>query len=277
MVRTRLRAYDATPRALAIQPDGKIVVVGDPRGEHRNGVMLRFKRDGSLDRRFGRRGVARIPRLDIADGIAFGRQGTILVVGGREIGCNRGGIHCRWRLGVFRFRPTGRLDRSFGHGGGAFLRNAFGISVAASAGGIVAVGSRTESQVQNAQYEVQHPSGGLVLERLTEGGERDPGFGENGVVRAGSPRAPRAADVTRDGRIYVAATGRSGFSVAAFGTAGSRLAGFGSDGAASARVGSGRTDAAAIGVQGHGDVLVAGRGTFPLGGKQFAVAAFHGG
>ena len=29
VVRTRLRAYDATPRALAIQTDGKIVVVGD--------------------------------------------------------------------------------------------------------------------------------------------------------------------------------------------------------------------------------------------------------
>jgi uncharacterized delta-60 repeat protein len=75
----RLTALGEFPSLGALAPtaDGGLVALGD--SEDRGGFYLRLRRDGHLDRSFGKRGLVRLPfRVDAA---APGTDGAIFVVG----------------------------------------------------------------------------------------------------------------------------------------------------------------------------------------------------
>lgn len=99
--------------AMAVQPNGKIVVaggsgrVGGAASGQEFGAVVRYQRDGSLDRSFGGGdGVALLRQLRPFTALALQADGKILVA------APLGGAG-----GLARLLPNGRLDPSFGSGG----------------------------------------------------------------------------------------------------------------------------------------------------------------
>jgi uncharacterized delta-60 repeat protein len=74
---------DDRANALALQPDGKVVVAGRTSRRAGDMAVLRLRQDGSLDRGFGRGGVATFgtARGDAAYDVAVQRDGRIVVAG----------------------------------------------------------------------------------------------------------------------------------------------------------------------------------------------------
>jgi uncharacterized delta-60 repeat protein len=96
--------------AVALQPDGKLVVGGWAGNDF---SLARYNPDGSLDPSFGDGGLVRTnfangaaESVDHIDGIALQPDGKIVAVGGSN-----------GDFALARYNPDGRLDMSFGMGG----------------------------------------------------------------------------------------------------------------------------------------------------------------
>ena len=96
--------------SVAVQPDGKIVLAGWA-GAPEGFAVMRYKANGSIDRSFGKRGIAKNRVSDHADDVAVQPGGKIVAVGT---------YCCRARrssFAVVRYRRDGSLDKSFGSHG----------------------------------------------------------------------------------------------------------------------------------------------------------------
>jgi uncharacterized delta-60 repeat protein len=89
VVVTETGAYDGLARAVAVQPNGKIVTAGDTRRsppDDSEVTVVRYQPDGSLDGRFGRNGIVTTRygnvQYSYGEGLALQRDGKILVAGG---------------------------------------------------------------------------------------------------------------------------------------------------------------------------------------------------
>jgi uncharacterized delta-60 repeat protein len=127
--------------ALALQPDGKIVTVGESRF-----TVSRFNTDGSLDTSFGGDGNASSP-FPPADGFAVAVQpdGKIVAAGGT-----------RNDFAVARFKPGGGLDQGFGTGGSARadfggFETAYGVALVP--GSKIVVAGASGPQEGNGPYD----------------------------------------------------------------------------------------------------------------------------
>ncbi len=119
MVTTDISRSTDIANAVAVQADGKLVVVGqtyknnDFSGE--DFVVTRYNTDGTLDTTFGRGGKVRtdFPGLAaVPSSVVIQSDGKIVVAGGA--------FPLFTFLGNFelvRYNPNGSLDRSFGNGG----------------------------------------------------------------------------------------------------------------------------------------------------------------
>ena len=101
------------PSALALQADGKIVVVGGPSGFG----VARFNANGSLDTTFGAGGTvttnpAGFPLTSVTAVVVDPRNGQILV-GGSAKACAK----CVTDTALARYNANGSLDLSFGNEG----------------------------------------------------------------------------------------------------------------------------------------------------------------
>lgn len=102
---------------LVIQPDGKIVAVGesapfDVLQSHARMIVARYNADGSLDATFGNDGIVTTAVGDqaIANAVALQADGKIVVAGS-------GGTSNQTSFVVARYNSNGSLDDSFGNGG----------------------------------------------------------------------------------------------------------------------------------------------------------------
>lgn len=184
-------------RAVAIQPDGRIVVAG----YNTSLALARYLPDGRLDRTFAGDGMVDPGRVGEPWPLAVALQpdGRIVVAGGYDI----------FRVGLVRFTLHGRLDSSFG-GDGVVITNMGSGEQALSGlavqpdGKIVAVGYVGPHEVSDAV--VSH----FVLLRCRPDGSLDPTFGGDGKVKTffgdGGSSAGAVA-LQPDGRIVV--VGRS--------------------------------------------------------------------
>ncbi len=129
--------------AMALQPDGRIVIAGCIRGGGRlnDYLIARIEPDGSLDQTFGQGGFTRVefsPSPDIAMGVAVQSDGKIIAAGFASNGANND-------FGVTRVNTDGTLDTTFHEDGrqqtafGASTDSANAVAVQAD-GKIVAVG-----------------------------------------------------------------------------------------------------------------------------------------
>jgi uncharacterized delta-60 repeat protein len=161
---------------MALQPDGKIVVVGSVSAGSTNGKVgvLRYRSNGSLDPTFGRHGVVLTdPTPGFDDGLAIGVEadGQIIVAGGAGFaGPNE-------RFVALAYRPDGSLDRTFGGGDGKvftdltrFADVPYALGIQDDGKIVVAGGAALDAD----------PKFGLV--RYDRNGSLDPAFGGDGTV-----------------------------------------------------------------------------------------------
>ena len=156
--------------AIAVLPDGKMVVAGVDGFLISNILVARYTADGALDPSFGDGGtvITDITRGDVASDIGVFPGGEIVVVGSGDI------------LGfpdfvLARYTADGALDPSFGDGG-IVVTNLQGVDDA------YAVGVLPDGKVVVAGRTGDFGRGAIALVRYTVDGTLDPSFGDGGVV-----------------------------------------------------------------------------------------------
>jgi uncharacterized delta-60 repeat protein len=237
-------------------------------------VLVRYRFDGTLDRRFGKRGiVTRVGYGPLAAAPAPG--GKIVVLSPRvlnpDCGSPPGCVNPDIDIRLLRYLPDGRLDRSFG-GDGIVVKRARSHStglraLAVQPDGKIIVGGHGHALSGNA------PSA-FMLVRFREDGNLDRSFGDSGVAIGEVGFGIRALAVDRTGRIIAAGASENlqDFVVARFTPRGQLDAGFG---AVTTDFGAYETPWA-VAVQPDGAVVAAGQtGTGLLKETNFAVARYR--
>ena len=263
--------------AVAIQPDGRIVVAGvsgAPNGADTAFALARFDADGSLDASFGTAGIV------VTQVGAYADEANALVIlpDGRLVVAGRSLAGAGFSFCVARYLPGGALDPSF---------NGTGIRVdsAGTSATFHAVASQPDGRVVAAGILTVSTEDFLALSRFNADGTRDATFGTDGLATWGgfpAMTAARAVAVLPDGRILAAgaAAGASldvdDFAVVRFDAAGVPDATFGSAGIATVPVGAAGTTemATAMTVLPDGRILLAGQ-SFGAAGADFALARLH--
>jgi uncharacterized delta-60 repeat protein len=210
---TPLGSFDDFASAVALQPDGKIVVAGQSSSGSNNSdfALARYNPDGSLDASFGSGGkiTTAIGSRNAAYAVALQPDGKIIAAGFTYI-VGDGDI------ALVRYNPDGSLDTTFGTGG--TIRTSIGNSgedvhgVALQPDGkIVAAGS---------SLTVNESDRDFTLVRYNPDGSLDINFGNEGKIitniqGTGSSDIARAVVVQPNGKIVVAGHS-SGIGSAAF-------------------------------------------------------------
>jgi uncharacterized delta-60 repeat protein len=200
-------------RAVAIQSNGKLVVVGsatDPTGAYADGLIVeRYNSNGSLDASFGSGGVVTaLTGQSFGDGYAVAIQpdGKI-VAAGSATAAGSGGVAPR--AAVLRLNADGSLDTSFGAGGidvldfGAY---SYARAVALQPGGQIVIAGSRGPGAQSAT---------ALIARLTASGALDRSFAGTGFyayqnAQGASSSAFNAVLVQGDGKIVAAGDAASG-------------------------------------------------------------------
>jgi uncharacterized delta-60 repeat protein len=189
--------------AMAIQPDGKIVVAGQSlvsgnAADLADMLVARFHADGSLDSSFG---VAGSMVFDVTSGTDLVRNIVLLPDGSMVVAGENNSSDPADQTGVAKLTADGTLDASFGTGG----RLSF---VAANVGQGLAL--QPDGKLLLAGGTTSFPSS-FALMRLEADGSYDEGFGNDGAVThrtststTGAGDIAYAIALNPDGRIYVA-------------------------------------------------------------------------
>ncbi len=183
MVTTDLNHSTDIANAVAVQPDGKFIVVGqtyknnDFSGE--DFAVARYSADGTLDTTFGAGGRVRtdFPGLAaVPSAVVIQADGKIVVAGGA--------FPLFTFLGNFelvRYNPNGSLDRSFGSGGivtTIFPEGSYASAVALQPDGkIVAAGTVFVNFIPGESSDTD-----FALARYNPDGSPDATFGNGGQV-----------------------------------------------------------------------------------------------
>jgi uncharacterized delta-60 repeat protein len=170
--------------AVALQTDGKIVVVGSGEGAIE---VVRYNPDGSLDSTFGTGG-----KLELGGGVGFGATGTALaiqsngqiVVVGNTIPAlgspSNGMIAENSEILVYRINTNGTIDTTFGASPIIFGRFNQATGVAIQSNGQIVVAGTTS----NGEFDIgnSHPLvGSFAVARLNTDGTLDTTFNGTGM------------------------------------------------------------------------------------------------
>jgi uncharacterized delta-60 repeat protein len=157
-------AYSTGATAVAIQPDGKIVVAG-------GSLLVRYKTDGSLDPTFGSGGKVIQPGFGgFSVSLLLQADGKIVAVGT---------IFTPGDFALVRYNSDGSLDPGFGSGGRVTTdfsgRDDEAYASALQSDGKIIAAGRTTTTVGESM-------GFFALARYNTDGSLDPTFGMDGVV-----------------------------------------------------------------------------------------------
>ncbi|HEX8752310.1 MAG TPA: hypothetical protein VF731_02735 [Solirubrobacterales bacterium] len=246
--------------AVAVQPDGKILVLGDTgsyHGQDHDIVVMRLEPDGSPDPSFGLGGTASIDFSrggknadDYAGGMALQSSGKIIVVGHSYTGTESGEGPENARATVARLNVNGTLDTTFGVGAtdewapGELVAK---LGIGASGGtccdrgdGASAVVVRPDDRIvvvgETGTEPGEPPRGEMFALGLTADGARDESFGDYGraFLDFGGADSARAAVLASNGDLILAGASYDGFvdnyAVARLSPSGTPVASFGSGG-----------------------------------------------
>ena len=169
--------------AVAVQADGKLVVVGQTykQNDYSNEdfVVARYNTDGTLDNTFGRGGKVRtdFPGLAaVPSAVVIQPDGKIVVAGGAFPLFTFAGD-----FKVVRYNPNGSLDRSFGSGGivtTTFPEGSYAFDVALQPDGkIIAAGTVFVNFIPGESSNTD-----FALARYNQDGTPDATFGNGGQV-----------------------------------------------------------------------------------------------
>lgn len=267
----------ATANAIALQPDGRILLAGSadlgditPRPDF---LLLRYLPDGEPDATFGASGVVTTDvagSSDIANAVAYMNDGRIVVAGTADTGDDLHGSNID--VAVARYLPNGALDPTFAGRGaitedlGSKFDSASAVHVAGD-GTVVFAGGWVRDQTPE-----------MVVGRYRPDGTLDTTFGTGGVTRTNA--AEQAAQPHADGgtafglaiddhgRIIVAGRARNTAAVLRYTPTGGLDPTFGSRGVAITPFGAGMSSAFATTLDDAGHILVV--GCTCVGGNSFA-------
>ncbi|HEY0428291.1 MAG TPA: FG-GAP-like repeat-containing protein [Pyrinomonadaceae bacterium] len=199
-----LDGHGGFPAAIAIQPDGKIVMVGEiPLNYHDSDFGLaRYNANGTADQSFGAAGsvwTSFSGSKDEAYTVAIQPDGKIIAAGDSAYGSNNIGF------ALVRYNTNGTLDQSFGYDGKTItpfeqtgnVDRAKYISVKPD-GKILAIG--TYSTIGGSF------ANSVGLARFNGDGTLDANFGSGGKIKAGFPFYLQVSTAMEqpDGKILVA-------------------------------------------------------------------------
>jgi len=186
---------------VAIQPDGKIVVVGASHDDERI-ALARYNTDGTLDVSFS--GDGKVTH-DFSDGVDIGSSLEILPNGRILVG---GAIDSDFA--VVRYYANGSIDTTFGTGGKTTTDfgtlNAWASALAVQQDGSIVLGG-----TYGGELHTTSPTPGAVfaLARYSSNGSLDTTFGTNGKVTTAFGGNGAYGDdllLQPDGKIVVAGT-----------------------------------------------------------------------
>ena len=281
LVTTDLNEYESS-RAVAIQPDGKIVLAGTI--SRSNGtqdfVVVRYNEDGTLDSSFGQDGVVTTDfynTMDFAADMAITPNGEIVVAGT---------IH--WSIpksdfAIARYRSNGELDETFGSDG----KVTFGLESAHEFLAAMALSSKGEivlvGDTITPQPEVYNSD--CIVVRLNRDGSPDASFGDDGMVITDFTSVDMTGDValTPGGEIIVVGTvepsppPKFDFVVARYDRHGNLDPSFGTGGHVFTDFSMRDDFAFAVAVRPNGKIVVAGKSGLVIGSSQndFALARYE--
>ncbi len=259
------------PRAVAIQPDGKIVV-GGAAGAPNLFALARYNPDGSLDPSFGSGG--KVTTSFAERGGQVGVNAVAIQPDGKIVAAGFAGTSGSDRdHALARYNPDGTLDPTFGTGG-KVITSFNGFDEAA------AMALQADGKIVTAGFS--GPASGsfdFALARLNPDGSLDPTFGTGGkvIIDFGGPgeEQGRSVAVQPDGKIVVAGIsivgGTFDFALARLNPDGSLDPTFGTGGKVTTDFGS-SDGGSSVAIQPDGKIVVAGFSNVPF---DFALARYN--
>jgi len=262
---------------VAVQADGGIVAAGRTcSGSTCDFALARYDGSGNLDVTFGVGGKV---TTDFAGFIDEAFAVVLQPLDGKIVAAGGSGGN----FALARYNTNGSLDGGFGTGGkvttdfATSSDTAFALALQAD-GKIVAAGRAQEPVSQGVDVQ-------FAVARYDADGSLDTGFGTGGTVITGfaahSFDVGRNVAVQADGKLVVAGfTQRQqkdpDFAVARYATDGSLDNGFGKKGKVTTDFANGNDGAAAVAIQGDGNIVAAGSSQplQPLAPPDFAVARY---
>jgi len=247
--------------AVALQPDGRIVVVGFSGGDF---VAVRYTADGVLDPTFGHDGivVSNVGGDAEADAVAIQPNGDVLAAGWSE-------TSGQWNMVVTRYSSDGSLDKTFHKTGRVsidFKSNDYATSILVQPDGkILVAGGSGDAGTQ------------IAMARLRTTGGVDKTFGTNGKTTTSFPGTLASwadgAALQSDGKIVLSGFVYDGshyrIALCRYTAAGALDGSFAGNGRVITNLGPGEDAAHAVTIQPDGDIVVAGGA-----GDDFGVARY---
>jgi uncharacterized delta-60 repeat protein len=248
----------ATAQAVAVQPDGKVVVAGGSPGFS----VARYNADGSPDTSFGTNGIASTSlgtAANFAHALLIQPDGKIVLAGESGLANTNHGMT------LVRFTAAGVLDSTFSGDGiasvevGTIQSIAYGVTSQPD-GSLIVAG---QTQLNATDFDV-------AIARFTSAGVLDTTFGVGGVIQEHTSARSFAYAITSfgDGRFIVAGTTYVGpfnasyddldFLIYRYNANGTRDNTFGTGGRVITTIGGGPDVINAITFQPNGRIVVAG-------------------
>jgi uncharacterized delta-60 repeat protein len=171
IVKTDIAGRGDQANAVAVQPDGKIVVAGSALRTpiDNDFAVVRYNADGTRDTSFGTDGIAMTDLGTLADAgraVAIQPDGKIVVAGTADED-----------VALARYTADGHIDTTFGHGGTTvtdFGSEDVATGVALTPGGDIAISGYTLGPLVNRDF---------LLARYGNTGTLETTFGDHGAVK----------------------------------------------------------------------------------------------
>lgn len=266
--------FDGFPdraRAIALQQDGKIVVVGESNvNSAQNFGLVRYNADGTLDAGFGTGGSVFTDfagNNDYAYAVAIQPDGKIIVAG--DVGI--GGL---FYFGLARYNSNGSLDGTFGTGGKTFnLPNGSANSLAIQSNGKIVAAGTVSTGGSDPDFAVA---------RYNSDGSLDTTFNGTGEVTtnfSGTSDSLAGLALQSNGKIIVAGSalinGTTDFALIRYNSDGSLDTAFGTNGKVSTDFALQADSATSVEVQADGKIVAAGLATISTDPGDSAIARYN--
>jgi len=230
VVQTAIGSYSGLVQAtgVALQSDGKVVVVGVAGNglTTLNGIIVRYKTDGTLDTTFNASGSqpgvveTSISGFDYASGLS----GVVIQSNGRIVICGGLWQDATYKIVVMRYTAAGVIDTTFGGGNGYIIKleSAWSAAIASS------LRLQSDQKIVLSGYATIGGVKNFLVARFATNGDYDTTFNSVGYVTtdigSGSDSVGTDLRIQSDGKIviggYATVSGTMQFALARYTTVG---------------------------------------------------------
>ncbi len=257
--------------SVAIQSDGKIVVVGNSFSGRMKFALARYNPNGSLDTTLNGDGIVTtsIGRSSAyAYSVAIQSDGKIVVAGSSDNGNDS-------EFALTRYNSNGSLDTTF-DGDGTVTTN-----IGVYSDGARSVAIQSDGKIVVAGYSDNGNNQDFALARYNSNGSLDTTFDGDGTVTTdigGSNDAAISVAIQSDGKIVVAGDSLNGsyyeFAMTRYNSDGGLDAMFDGDGKITTDIGSSNDGAHSVAIQSDAKIVVAGF-SYNENNQDFALARYN--